>query len=936
MKNKKLMRLLIGLVCMAVCVALAGCVEDSTPTQPPVSTTEPVTEAPVETTQAPTEAPTEQPTEPPTEQPTEMPTEAPTEAPVDSPSSGPVNSGTGGGYTPIEPEETQPETTEPETIEVASPGSDTNPYYESLDDSGEFSTAQVPAGESIHYVLKTSGTYLRIEDPELALTVDGMACEGTDGFFEVQLPADSSQLVRMELANQGSEAKAFAVKIVDRIGGVTNPQDIETVEDLKVTLPEGDEDGYCYRWTAPNDGVLKLWLQNAESVSADLAVTVGKTQYQLSETDTQGLRVPVSQNAEVLIHVVPVADAEGNIPAQEVELDGYLACYVDMTVESLPYAEQTVEIPAGQSVIYRIGGAAGKLLHITGQETAVIYGGTGYLPEEGKITLKLAEETPTEVEIFNAGSQQAAFDLEIGYPLGHQENPIVLDALGEITTQAHAELDGCWYSYTAPAAGQITFQVWEYPTGENAKTDIHLMNLRSGAEAGLWSSDENGDPVEAYTVSVTVKAGDTVLIHVSVTENDAAADAQLLIYGDLYGSEENPIQIQYPGFVAEVPAGQTLYYCGYNLSDLLLSVSGEKFSLSHNDQLYQPEEGKIQLSVVAAGRMPALFAVSNTGTEDASYTGIFTYPVGHMENPDQLILGTTRLNREAGKFEYCLNYTAPKAGKLVFTFDAAASWCYTVDNQTQQIYGETQFSDSDPLVAETELAVNAGDTVQIRVNTYNPETPWESPAGEVAFEATLVTGPEAITNLNLPTTTQLVPGETHLFTGKAQGYSLAIYDAGGCYIEFNGTRYAADASGKIQLDFPTGGTEAIQFALHSGKAEKSSFNLQFSTKDTGSALNPQIVTAGSYTMVQNTDGGADYYYRFVADRNGTLILTFDTDVDCIYIVNNTTVLYTHKGQNVFRINVRAGAKINFCVNTYDQANPMVSPVGSVDFTVEFN
>ncbi len=47
------------------------------------------------------------------------------------------------------------------------------------------------------------------------------------------------------------------------------------------------------------------------------------------------------------------------------------------------------------------------------------------------------------------------------------------------------------------------------------------------------------------------------------------------------------------------------------------------------------------------------------------------------------------------------------------------------------IYGEPHTSSDDPAVASETVAVKAGDTVSIMVNTFNPDDPWNAPAGTV-------------------------------------------------------------------------------------------------------------------------------------------------------------------------------------------------------------
>ena len=55
---------------------------------------------------------------------------------------------------------------------------------------------------------------------------------------------------------------------------------------------------------------------------------------------------------------------------------------------------------------------------------------------------------------------------------------------------------------------------------------------------------------------------------------------------------------------------------------------------------------------------------------------------------------------------------------------------------TAYAYGDTQWSDSDPVVKVVTLVLNAGDELQIVVNTYDPANMWSNPAGTISFNVT--------------------------------------------------------------------------------------------------------------------------------------------------------------------------------------------------------
>lgn len=932
MKNKKLLWLLIGLV--SVCVLFAACGSKADPTEP----SETVTEAPTQTEPSATDIPVDsQPEETEPADPEETTEPEETEPEETEPSGGTtqpnLNTGTGGGYNPGgSGDTTQPEDpaepTQP-VIEVPAPGSENNAYYEYVKDaSGKFSTVKIPAGGATHYRIQTAGTFLQIEGQDMSVEYNGTVYAPEEGVIKIDLPADESAPMAFRFVNNGTDAQAFSVKVEDAVGSESNPVEVESLAEVEVSLTENDLDGTYYSWTADKSGMLKLTL--AGEIPAEVNVSVNGSAVQLTEEADGKLSTSVKKNDKLLIQVQAMADAQGNTPAGKVTLKGYIAETVTLKLTAIPMDAESVSIPAGQSVYYRISGGKNKMLLISGADAAVWYKEQLVEADENGQLMLILDAATVTFELVNNGTEAAAFGMHFDYPIGHQKNPEILTELGELETVTVADEDGYYYRYTVPGTGIAMFQMWTYPEGEGLQTDISVKNETTGEYVTLW---KNG--AESESVSLAVEEGHVLLIHVTV-KNVAGKnmDAQFTIYGAVYGSQEQPIVIYYPGFTAKVPVGKTLYYEGYNMSDLLMKVVGTDLKLVHNGVTYLPVDGQIQLTVTAEGREAAVFAITNTGTEAGTYEASFTYPIGHSENPDTLKLGSNTMTQKAGGNEYSYKFVAPRAGKVTISMDAAAQWLYTVDNLTQGIYGDTQWSDSDPQVAQTTINVKAKDEIRVRVNTYNSANEFETPAGTVTFQATYVSGPVEITNFAMPYYAELMADEYAEFTGMFYGYVLRVTGNKDSTLEFNGTVYKADSTGVIKVDMPKTGTEPLTILLHNGASQNASFSVLFSTTTTGSAENPEKITVGSYSMVQSVNGGGDYYYQFIADKNGKLIITFETDVDAIIILNNTQYYYTHMGKNKITLNVRPGAKVNFAVNTYDLANPMVSPVGTVDFTVE--
>lgn len=954
MKNEKLLRLLIGLVSvvMCACLVLAACdlggekkIETPETTQPQATdptideVTEPVESQPAETEPVETEP---QETEPEETEPQE--TEPEETEPEPTQSSGPsVNTGTGGGYDPGTSDPTEPDTaTEPEIV-VPAAGSEKNAYAEQIKEtSGSFLTVSIPAGEGIYYRVKTPGTFLRVEDADVSLIYNETTYMPVEGVLEITLPADFSQVIPLVFRNGSQEAKSFTVQIWDALGSLTNPNVLTSVADIQTDLAEGDADGVYYSWTADQSGVLNMALES--DAEADAVITVNGASVQLSDQGGQA-QIPVSAGDVVTIQVLANENSEGIRPAAKIRLAGYVAVIVELTISEVPAEVETVTIPAGQNVIYRIRGVRGKTLKIADRDFRVIFDGTEYTADEaGVISVKIpAGSGAAELLIFNDAAAAKATVFTVGYSLGHELNPHILTALGELETTVPSDQNGYYYSYTASASGVVTFQVWIYPELENAKTDILLTNKTTGTTATLWTTDENGDAVDNYTVSVPVTAGDQVIIRVTVTdESGKNLDASLTISGELYGGEALPIQVVYPGFTAYVPAGETLYYAGYNMNGLIFSLTGNQVQVVHNEVTYTGTGEPLQFKIVSTIWNPAIFAITNTGSAAASYDVSLAYPLGHSENPDKLLLGTNVLTQEAGATDYYYTFTAPRAGSLILTFDGSQQWIYTVDNLTQGIYGDTQWSDSDPLVTEMTTQVNANDVIQVRVNTYDAANMFETPAGTVTFTVKYVSGPTLVTSLTQATNINLMPGEFGAFTGQFYDHVLYISGAKNLVVYYDGTAYHADAKGEINVPFPASdGSDTqpdLEFTVENIGTANILKSLMFSSMEQGSKENPAPLKYGPNVMTQTQNDGADYYYIFNVTANGRFTITFDADADWVYQLTNLTRNQTSgmqlsvNGRYTYTLTVKKGDVIELMVNTFDPKTGG-SPEGTVEFTV---
>ena len=414
-------------------------------------------------------------------------------------------------------------------------------------------------------------------------------------------------------------------------------------------------------------------------------------------------------------------DWEGDIDVVETTPpQGSEANPFDLTVDLLNEGDfsATVTVPAGETyyyIAYRVGG---MIMSINGGEGVECTTDGMMYPYAWSIT--------------NDGEADAEYVITVGYPLGNSMNPEAL-VLGynDLSLEA-GDNDGYYYTWTATADGDLTFEISSITEGVEA--DIVIDNKTSYAQKRLAADGVEND-FGAIVVTMPVAAGDEVSIQVVVLPDESynypAAD--ITHYSEFnypLGSEQNPILLLEQENT--VTNAGTLYYQGY-FSGMNMTVSGEgNFSVIYNGETIAAVDGVVSMPVSSANpRMPIAFAIVG----DGEYAVNFTYPVGNMENPNVAVLGDNLASIEAGNTQgYFWTYTAEKAGDLVFTFSSSdGNWTYAINNMTTYAYGDTQWSDSETVVNPANITVAEGDVLQIMVNTYDPANMWSNPAGTVTF-----------------------------------------------------------------------------------------------------------------------------------------------------------------------------------------------------------
>lgn len=388
----------------------------------------------------------------------------------------------------------------------------------------------------------------------------------------------------------------------------------------------------------------------------------------------------------------------------------------------------TEEIPAGATVYYSIKNITGDVVFEGAESYSISYNGTTYDAVEWTATLPIVSDSYNHAVIGitnNDAEYAASLTAKYTFPEGTIDNPQDLwEGDNSVTLEAGSQ--GWYFDYVGYSDGYLTVTV----SGDNWQ---YVINNETTYQYG--DNHTSADEPQVASETLEYHAGDKVVVFVNTFNaedvwNTPAGSVNVNIsFVPGFGTEESPYQLTELENTITVPAGETVWYQGW-FNGLEMTVIGENYAVIYNGETVDEVD---HMTVTAANpRMPVTFAVTNNGEADAEYQVNFSYAPGTVENPAVAVLGDNVAEFEEGAAEYVWQYEAEKDGELNITISSDSdNWQYTVNNMTSYVYGDTQWSDSDPVVNPTVLEVAAGDLIQIKVITYDPANPWSAPNGTI-------------------------------------------------------------------------------------------------------------------------------------------------------------------------------------------------------------
>ena len=406
---------------------------------------------------------------------------------------------------------------------------------------------------------------------------------------------------------------------------------------------------------------------------------------------------------------------------------------IDLTADLRPDFTATVTVPAGKTMYFTASNVGGMEMTINGENKGVCVA---------------APRQPYAWSITNDGAEDAEYVITVAFPVGHQMNPEVIEELAYSSfdvEQAAGDIDGYFYTYTAPAAGTVTLYISNVPevevqapeydedggeitpaVTEKFVGDITVLNENTYANYVL-----SQDGVDNYglELQIPVAAGDVLNINTALVadneDNYYPAGTYSWTGNFTYpaGTEQNPIAIEwtwneeYTTATASVtvPEGATQYFTGK--AGMILTANGEEIAMD------------------AAGT----FALP-AGTYELK----MATPVGAQANPEVIenIDGYSDSNSLEADGAYYYIWTATEDGTV--TLDVTDGANITVDKLTYVEDSEwpisEQFQLAEPAIDENwnytgwtvaenlQIEVVAGQQLKIQVNGLTDWATWTVPA----------------------------------------------------------------------------------------------------------------------------------------------------------------------------------------------------------------
>jgi len=437
------------------------------------------------------------------------------------------------------------------TLEIVlsiKPGTAGNPY---LVENYPFDTVAIAPGAQTHFLLKNAGGMeLIIRNDAATVTYGGQTYSPVSGVVTVPLEQGDAAIV---LRNTADGDRGFTLRVQHPLGAKENPIALTQLGEIPVSLKAGREEGCFYTWTASEFGTVHFSIAQAPAgISADLVLTVGNVSVKLSEVGLSEIWQPVQAGDKVTLQVTAAGAAAGLTVLGQFRLPPNSANHpqviTDITSIPVELAETDPDgwflrwtaTNSGVAAFRFEGNAAGEIiLTVEGSETVAKLS-DGMTDGSGNpiAALTVARGDVVNIQVIASGNRTVLGTLT--QDSNSAENPDVLADITTIETNLVAgDPNGHFYVWTADKNGTVTMTLASVTEGVNGTVALQV-------NGGTWQLMSDG------TVKAKVKAGDELLICVSVQEQAGSYPAAQLTVSGSFAHEQGTAQN--PHVVADISA----------------------------------------------------------------------------------------------------------------------------------------------------------------------------------------------------------------------------------------------------------------------------------------------------------------------------------------------------------------------------------------------
>ena len=306
-----------------------------------------------------------------------------------------------------------------------------------------------------------------------------------------------------------------------------------------------------------------------------------------------------------------------------------------------------------------------------------------------------------------------------------------------------------------------------------------------------------------------------------------------------------------------------------------MTLNGSNVTVAHEGNTYTAENGILTINNCGGNMIfPGVFAITNNGTEEATYTVSFAYPLGDMGNPEEILLGYNETKLPESSYGYYYTWTATTNGTLTFEITSITDGVIgdvVITNFAN--YAQRSLTNDGVVNAfdckVVSMPVSEGDEISIQVVVVPDETTWEIPAADIttysAFTAT--PGSEENPNMLLDLENTVTNAGTTYYQGYFNGMTMTVTGQTGFSVIYNGET-VADTDGVVALDVASDNPRMPVIFAIVGDGE---YAVNF-TYPVGSWSNPEDLEAG-YNEVSLPENSNGYCYTWTAPYDG--VLTFE-------------------------------------------------------------